>query len=175
MAIKIYGDASKVQSTIISGGGTPNYTLKEWFDYSKGMETNHTTVKDGIATLVVEDVSSVSLEAALLAISEGFEIEGMPLVIEMTEAKYDNQVIAGVPERTTVNEEGVETVLKWDEWKKSNMEHYHIGDKHYIPTNAGIKTRYMNGSEFINVYGKEGYKLLTMVEFSALLPVVADE
>lgn len=166
--IKIYGDSALVRDANI--GGTPDLVLAAWWAEAKGMKSNEADAFNGVATLEVGHVESVTIGEVVYAVSKGFEVENMELVIEMTEAKYDNQVIAGVPNRTVTDEEGNETVLKWNEWKKPNMKHYHIGDKYYIPTNAGIKTRYMKGSEFINVHGKTGYKLLTMAEFAALQP-----
>lgn len=111
--------------------------------------------------LTLEDVSAI--------LSAGGEVEGLPIYIEMTAAKYASDVPAGIPNRSITDEEGVETVLKWSEWKGSNMTHAQYGTKHYVPANSNIAGgEYMKGSEFMVLNGVSGYKLLTEAEYKAV-------
>jgi len=127
-----------------------------------------TNAEGNIVAHVHSNHPKITVELCLGWVQAGGEVEDLPLFIELTEAKYDNQVLAGIPNRSTTDEEGVETILKWNEWKKPNNTHTQIGTKHYIMTNANISPDYLKPSEFAIIQGKAGYRLLTNSEYAAL-------
>jgi len=92
------------------------------------------------------------------------------IFIELTAAKYTANVLVGIPNRVSVDAEGVETILKWSEWIKPNNTHSEIGGKHYIMTNANISPNYLDADELAVFTDKAGYNLLTNAEYAALLP-----
>lgn len=165
--IKIYGDAKKVTKASI--GGTPAALLLDWWDYAKGLSSNEADVQDGVATLQITHTKNVTVDEVMLAISNGFEVEGFTVFIEMTATKYNGNVPAGIPNRSVFDEEGNETILKWSEWHLPQNEHREIGTKYYVCSDANIAgTEPMKGSEFATLYGVSGYKLLTEEEYKAL-------
>jgi hypothetical protein len=168
--VKIYGSSALIQPANI--GGSPDAVLKDWFDWAADQDDNSVKTKDGVTTLTVSDSDALEVDTVMYAISKGYEVEGLPLMIELTAAKYAANVLEGIPNRTIEDEEGNETILKWSEWKRANNEHFQIGDKYYIMTNANVSPNYLKGSEFAVIYGKAGYNLLTNKEFKALQPEV---
>ena len=167
MSIKIYGDSRLVQSEIL--GGTPDMVLKEWWDWAKGLATNVSTVVGGVASLTLANATDASADAIMFAVSKGFEVEGYPTYIQMTQTKYEGNVPAGIRGREEVLEDGTTNVLTWQEWADQYGRTFNkIGTKQYIEASDG--NTYLKGSE-LAVLGT-GYDVLSVPEYIALLPVV---
>jgi hypothetical protein len=131
-----------------------------------------TVVKTGDqGSLEINDAESLTVSEAVAMADAGVEIEGFELIIELTPAKYASNVPVGIPNRVSVAEDGTETALKWNEWKKGGNTHNSFGGKHYVMTNANISPAYLKASEFAVLHGLSGYKLLTLAEYNAKLPV----
>jgi hypothetical protein len=118
-------------------------------------------------TLVQEtDGLFFTLADAQAIVAVGGEVEGLPLFLELTALKYDNQVPVGIPNRSVTDTEGNTTVLKWNEWKASNMTHAEYGGKYYVPLNANVAGgEYLPASIAVTLIGLTGYTLKTTEEY----------
>jgi len=132
--VTISGDTKKVTDAIL--GGTPSIPLKSWFDFAKGHTTVISRTVHGISSVEL-DHENMSMTPILLALSEGFKVEGAPIYIKMSPARYAGQVPQGISNRSYFDETGTNIVRKWSEWKDAAHEHMTAsdGDK-IVPGNS---------------------------------------
>lgn len=170
--ITIEGPATKVMSANL--GGAPDPVLFDWWDFAKGQQSVIASTDLAAGTSALE-VNSDDCTAATLAyaIGQGFTVEGAPIFIKMTDAKYQQQVPVGIHERTYTDPEGNELNRKWSEWKDATHEHMDAadGDK-IVPGNSWGQE--LTSAELSVLLGLTGYTLYLAHEVNALLPVVED-
>jgi len=102
---------------------------------------------------------------------DGFTIHNWPCFLSLASNLYNSEVPAGIPDRATTDDEGVETVKTWAQWGSST--HFDLTDG-----TKGFQLAY-NHTACTNVdvavlSGLEGYELLSKAEFIALLPVTGE-
>ncbi len=116
----ISGATAKVTDELL--GGSPVPALRAWFDFAKGQKNVIATTANGTSGIEVnsDDVSSV---AVLLALSEGFTVEGAPICIKMTAEQYAGDVPEGIS-----NGIDGDVVRKWSEWHDDTHEHIEAAD-----------------------------------------------
>ena len=116
-----------------------------------------------------DDLLFTRLDAQAI-VAAGGDVEGFPLFLELTEAKYATDVPDGITNRSVTDDEGNTTVLKWSEWKGANMTHAEYGGKFYVPLNSNVPHgEHLKASEAVTLIGKAGYALKTTDEYRAII------
>ena len=162
----IAGDTAKVTDALL--GGSPVPALRAWFDFAKGQKNVIATTNDGISAIEVNS-DDVSIAPVLLALSEGFTVEGAPICIKMTPAQYAGDVPEGISNR--VKEDG--TVRKWNEWH-APVTHDHKnsgandGDKLVFGSSWGFE---LTSAELLTLLAG-GYTLIMAHEAPQYYPAV---
>lgn len=116
-------------------GGTPDTTLKAWFDFAKGQRNvDAATFSDtGKSTLEInsDDTTMAPLNYLL---SQGGDVENAPVFIKMSTATYGGEVPDGINNRVDPSDSSVRL---WSDWKDSNHNHMDAadGDK-IVPGNS---------------------------------------
>lgn len=147
----ITGDTAKVTDALL--GGSPVPALRAWFDFAKGQKSVIATTNGGISAIEVNS-NDVSIAPVMLALSEGFTVEGAPICIKMTPAKYASNVPVGISNRL----DGEGNVRKWNEWHDET--HTHItavdGDKLVFGNSWGVE---LTSAELLTLLGG-GYTIM---------------
>jgi len=110
----------------------------------KGATTS--SVGDSVTYVIGDD--KMPLDAAQLTVSQGGDVTGFPLWIEI--ADKEANVHASLPNATSVDEEGVETQNTWSTWKRSNHTFYEVEDRIFIGTNAN-SDEYLSFSNLMSI------------------------
>ena len=163
--VTISGDTAKVTDAIL--GGDPSPALKAWFDFAKGHTSVISKTVSGISSIEV-DHDSISMSPLLLALSEGFSVEGAPVYIKMSPATYAGDVPQGISNRSYFDEEGTEFVRTWAEWKDGSHEHITAADDDMIVPGNSFGVELPSSDLFILMMG--GYTLLLGAEVNAFFP-----
>ncbi|MCA9340077.1 MAG: hypothetical protein KDA17_04155 [Candidatus Saccharibacteria bacterium] len=119
-----------------------------------------------IAPNVITPVTGVVLTAFLNA---GGDVEDAPVFIKMSTATYAGNVPANIHERSYLDENDLEVVRKWSEWKDATHTHLDAadGDK-IVPGNSwGYE---FTSAELKALLAATGYTLYLDHEVNALLP-----
>lgn len=133
--INISGPTTKVISATL--GGSPVAALKDWFDFAKGQGSVIARTINGVSSLEVDD-DSVTMSPLLLALANGFTVEGAPVYIKMNAARYATNVPEGINNRSYVTGEDAQTVIRtWADWHDATHTHMTAadGDK-IVPGNS---------------------------------------
>lgn len=135
--INISGPTTKILSATL--GGSPVAALKDWFDFAKGQGSVIARTINGVSYLEVDD-DTVTMSPLLLALANGFTVEGAPVYIKMNTTRYATGVPEGISNRSYVTGEGEEaqTVIRtWADWHDATHTHMTAadGDK-IVPGNS---------------------------------------
>lgn len=161
--ITISGSTAKVTDTVL--GGSPVATLKAWFDFAKGHNSVISKTGNGISSIEIDD-DSTSIDPLLLALSNGFTVEGAPIFIKMSTSKYNGNMPVGISNCTYTDDEGTEFVRTWTEWHDDTHEHFDAtdGDK-IVPGNSWGEE--LSSAELTKLLSLTGYTLLLGQEVNA--------
>jgi hypothetical protein len=165
----IKGATTKVLSANL--GGAPVAALKDWFDFAKGQKNVIATTDHGISGVELNS-EDVSISPVLLALSEGFTVEGAPIWIKMDTDAYAGEVPVGISNRsyTLIPEEGEpQTIVRnWADWHDATHEHMDAADGDVLV--AGNSWGSELASAELTVLLGAGYTLLLNHEVAAHLP-----
>ena len=132
-------------------------------------QTPRRLLENGTIEVTVTDYTLLTIPVLKAIMSVGGTIDGVPLFFEISAANYAGEVPEGIPYRTSVDEEGVETVLTWGEWKASNMSHGTAGGNYYVPGNSNMPGgEYINISDAVVLDGVAGYTILSEEDYRAV-------
>lgn len=116
----------------------------------------------------LERVDHIDFDPVYLASLVGGSVEGLPVWVEVDEENYNDEVTSSLPNRVYTDENEVEQVRVWSEWKDSNHEHQKFGTKWYVPGNSfGME---LHSNEFLPLHTNPptGVKLLKQSEFKVI-------
>ena len=99
-------------------------------------------------------------------------VENYPIFAEMTATAYAKDVPVGIPNRSTTDQDGNVTILKWNQWGGPAHTDLTNGKKG-VPLSTG--TRYLTSDEWQIVGALTGVTLLDAEVYKALLPVPDEE
>lgn len=164
--ILISGPTTKVLSATL--GGSPVAALKDWFDFAKGQGNVIARTINGVSSLEVDD-DTVTMAPLLLALANGFTVEGAPVYIKMDTTKYATNVPEGISNRTYLNDAEETVIRTWAEWKDATHNHMTAddGDK-IVPGNSFAKE--LTSAELLILAADSDYTLYLGHEVRALLP-----
>lgn len=96
-------------------------------------------------------------------------IEDMSIYLRMPLSEVDNQVKAGMPNRTYLDSEENKVVRKWEEWNNTicTKPFFNVAGTECIVRCQGYN-RCLTGKE-INILLDAGYNLLTLDQYRALV------
>lgn len=160
--VTISGPTTKVTDPIL--GGAPVAALKAWFDFAKGQRSVVATTVTGLSSIEVNS-EDITMAPIMLALSEGFTVEGAPIFIKMSAVKYSSGVPVGISNRLKQDN----TVRQWSEWKDDTHEHISStdGDK-IVPGNSwGVE---LSSDELVVLLGLTGYTLLLGQDVAQYVP-----
>jgi hypothetical protein len=158
------------------GNFLPGYMSGKWWD-TQLIQTATTRqcfvkrISGDQSCLEFSDASLLPLAVFLGSVPDGFTIHNWPCFLSLASNLYNSDVPAGIPDRTTTDDEGVETVKTWAQWGSSAHVDLTDGTK-------GIPLVYNNTActnvEAVVLSGLEGYELLSQAEYIALMPVTGE-
>jgi hypothetical protein len=99
-------------------------------------------------------------------IAAGGEIENKPVYAKITSGKYKGNTPACIPNRTYLDEEGVEHIKTWDQWLTTPAI---LADSYYYVILSTSKN-YIKFSEAVALWNLAGYYELTEEEYKANMP-----
>ena len=126
---------------------------------------------------------AVTIMLVLGWVQSGGEIEEFPAFLAMSDEVYDQEVPAGIPNRSYTDENDTEVVRKWSEWKAANHTHRTENGIHYVPTNGfgvdlkGTELAVLVNHYSINITGatiaatSSDIRILTAAEYNDAMPV----
>ena len=150
----------------------PDYMSGKWWD-TQLIQTAATRqcfvkrISGGESCIEFPDATLLPLAAFLGSAPDGFVIHNWPCFLSLDQAKYNDPVPDGIPDRIITDDEGNETVKTWAQWGSSAHVDLTDGTK-------GIPLVY-NYTACTNVeaallVGLAGYTLLDTASYRELLP-----
>jgi len=94
-----------------------------------------------------------------------FDVVDYPVFITVANANYSDQVPSYMPNRTYINEEEVEVVKTWEQWKATNNTYRSNGSEYYIPTRA-YGSKWLATSVLLKLIN-DGYTLTDFANYPA--------
>jgi hypothetical protein len=128
------------------------YIVQKFSDYSQ---------------LLFKDASYLSLPYCLAAAADGYTIYNYEIFLSLDPINYNDEVPVGIPNRSIIDEEGIEIILTWAQWGSSAHVDLTNGNK-------GIPLVYSNVAltnvEAALLSGLTGCTLLGVSDYRELLP-----